>query len=207
MAVAVDVEGGRVTGTLVARLPLEVDGAEATVTSLSLPAELRVNDWERIGGQLELAQNANLWWIADWAAYGDRCYRKQYPLLLEKMFARESLASLASIARSVEPLRRRKDLSFSHHREVAPLPPDEQTEWLSDAFDHGWSVRELRERIAAARRGVRRPSLPSLTVRAPAELASLFTQAADRAHAESPAAWALAVLEREARQVLELEAA
>jgi hypothetical protein len=182
-------------------------GGEVSPVGLSLPDGMRVNDWERLGDHLGQWRNTNLWWIADWAAYGDRCYRKEYPALLMKLYDRESLQNLARVASAVESTRRRDDLSFTHHAEVAALDPVEQSEWLADAFDESWSTRELRERIQAWRGRDRQLPPPRLTVRAPGEIADLVARAAAHAGAESAAEWALAVLEREARQELALEAA
>jgi hypothetical protein len=48
--------------------------------------------------------------------------------------------------------RRRDNLSFQHHAEVAALPADEQDRWLENAERHDWNRNELRRRLAAERR-------------------------------------------------------
>jgi DNA modification methylase len=47
----------------------------------------------------------------------------------------------------LELVRRRTNLSWSHHREVAPLEPGEQDYWLDIAETEGLSRKELRNRI------------------------------------------------------------
>lgn len=169
-------------------------------TTLELPDGLHFNEWQRIGEQLEAHQTASQWWIADWAAYGERCYRRDYGEALERIYARGTLWNLASVSRRVEPSRRREDLSFSHHVEVAPLEADWQTVWLDDAQTHGWSRDELRGRLAEWR-GRSTSRTPALTIRAVDELHDLCIRAAERMGLD-PADWARQALEHAARLAL-----
>lgn len=61
----------------------------------------------------------------------------------------QSLADLKYVASRVDISRRREKLSVSHHREVAPLAPELQDQWLSHAQENGLSSRELREQVKA----------------------------------------------------------
>ena len=61
------------------------------------------------------------------------------------------LAHLAYVAKRIEFWRRRQNLSWSHHREVAPLEPAEQDEWLDKAEQEGWAVHTLRQAIKESR--------------------------------------------------------
>lgn len=194
-------------------LPLDVrrdeDEPEAAIAvrspvSLELPA-LGFNEWVRLGEQLQAQRDANLWWLADWAAAGELRYRREYGPALERIYARGSLHNLSSVSRRVEPSRRREGLSFSHHVEVASLEPEWQTVWLDDAETHGWSVMDLRARIAEWR-GLDRASTPALTIRAVAELHDLCIRAAERV-GQDPAEWAKQTLEQAARHVLLAESA
>jgi hypothetical protein len=169
-------------------------------TSLALPDGLHFNEWQRIGEQLEQQQSASQWWIADWAAYGERRYRRDYGEALERIYARGTLWNLASVSRRVEPSRRREDLSFSHHVEIASLDPEWQTVWLDDAQTHGWSRDELRAKIAEWR-GRGHPRAPALTIRAVDELHDLCLRAAEHLGLD-PADWARQTLEKAARRVL-----
>lgn len=175
--------------------------AHGSLVGLMLPERLTFNEWQRIGVQLDVQQNASLWWIADWAAYGDRHYRRDYGEALEQVYSRQSLHDLAYVARNVESSRRRENLSFTHHREVAALEPDWQKVWLDDAETQGWSTRELRERIAEWR-GANAPVRPAaLTFRAVGDLHDLCVQAAERMGLD-PADWARQTLEHAARLAL-----
>jgi hypothetical protein len=174
--------------------------AQRTRVSLELP-DLSFNEWRRVGEQLELQHDASLWWIADWAAYGERQYRRDYGPALEQLYERKSLRNLAYVARNVDTERRRESLSFSHHAEVAPLDPDWQTVWLDDAETHGWSKQELRERLAEWRGNGRSGPTPALTIRAVAELHDLCVAAAQRVGLD-PSEWARQTLEHAARLAL-----
>jgi len=131
---------------------------ERAPVGLILPDELTFNEWKTIGEDLEGDHNALMWQRADWAAYGERRYRRDYGPALEQLYSRQGIYDLASVARRVDISRRREDLSFSHHREVASLDPELQSVWLDDALRHGWTVHELRAQIAATKAaGQRKP--------------------------------------------------
>lgn len=53
----------------------------------------------------------------------------------------------ASVCRHVEPSRRREELSYSHHAEVAYLDPALQEQYLQTAIDNMLNVRQLRELV------------------------------------------------------------
>lgn len=158
------------------------------------------NEWQRLVESLIAEREANTWLLADALAYGELHFRREYGPALERIYARQSLKNLASISRRVDAYRRRDALSFSHHAEVAALEPDWQTVWLDDAETHGWSVMELRARIAEWR-GVDRASTPALTIRAVSDLRDLCVRAAERV-GQDPAEWAKQTLEQAARDVL-----
>lgn len=61
---------------------------------------------------------------------------------------RPSLMQSVAVAHAVPHARRIDALSWSHHKEVALMDGDEQTDWLARAVTNGWSVRELHEAIA-----------------------------------------------------------
>jgi hypothetical protein len=188
------------TKTLVAApmRPLPAD-VKATTTAIEFPETLRFKDWEEIGEQLFMVQSVNLWWIAGWAAHGDRQYRRDYGPALEQIYNRRSLHNLASIYRRVDPHERRENLSFGHHEAVASLDPDLQGVWLDDALRHGWSVHELRAHIATHKG--RKGAAPAISFRAIGELHDLCVQAAEKLGVD-PGEFARQALEEKAREVL-----
>lgn len=152
------------TSTIVRNVELGSPAALPSKTRLSLADGISFNEWREIGERLDRISESSLWWVADWAAYGERWYRRDYGPALEAIWERRSLQNLASIARSVEPSRRREGLSFGHHACVASMSADEQDDWLDDAERQEWSVRELREEIRRSREG-REPQTPALQLR------------------------------------------
>ena len=77
------------------------------------------------------------------ARWGDRYSQ----WLDETGLAYGTLANAAYVARKVKNWNER--LAFSHHTVVAPLPPDEQEQWLTVAEDEELGANELRRRIQA----------------------------------------------------------
>jgi len=61
-----------------------------------------------------------------------------------------TVKKISSICRSIESLRRRKELTFEHHYQVASFSPEEQDDWLQQAVDNKWSIRELKKVILAS---------------------------------------------------------
>lgn len=62
-------------------------------------------------------------------------------------YSRGTIQTYKSVADNTS-LSRRKDLSFEHHRQVAPLEPEQQKQFLQKASEEKLSVRELRNMIA-----------------------------------------------------------
>lgn len=180
---------------------LLVIGVNPTRTSLALEDGLGFNEWREIGERLVRMADASNWWVGDWLAYGDR-YRRDYTTAMQELDLKYSaLVAYAYVASKVEVSTRVEDLSWTHHRLVAPLEPTLQRYWLDEALRHGWTSRELEQAIAEERGGTVRA--PAFTVRAVGEVHALCLRAAERAGQE-PSVWALGALERAAR--LELDA-
>lgn len=75
--------------------------------------------------------------------YGEEAFQAFEALCLSEEARREYLRVSERVPRS----RRRKDLSWSHHRAVAALDPPEQKEWLKRASEEGLSHHALREEL------------------------------------------------------------
>jgi hypothetical protein len=129
--------------------PLAVKGRVVpTVVGLTLDELLSFEDWKGIGRRVVKLGNASAWWLGDWIAFGQRKYGRRYKeALLITGLEYQTLRNYASIARRFEPERRRNDLSFQHHAEVATLSDSEQDRWLALAAGNHWSRNELRRRL------------------------------------------------------------
>jgi N6-adenosine-specific RNA methylase IME4 len=100
------------------------------------------------------AESAPYWWgdlmryaesRADWA-------ERLSQALEVSGLAKQTLLNYTSICNRVEEPERRLAPSVGHAAEVAPLPRAEQTKWLESARTEGWTVRDLRLELRAAKR-------------------------------------------------------
>lgn len=126
---------------------LEKIAAKTKSNALIIPDKVTLDQWVAIGRKLYHTGQTMTWWLADWAAYGEREYGKLKEFCEGNGLNYGTIRNLASVALAVELSRRRDNLSFSHHVEVSALPAREQSKWLSQAAKDNWSVVELRRRI------------------------------------------------------------
>lgn len=114
--------------------------------SLDIPKGQTFDQWVEMGRSLCEGQKVVNWWIGDWWAAGTHRYGERAKAAAEGVFGREfkTLANAASVCRAFETSRRREVLDWSHHVEVAVLPPEEADALLDRAAKDGLSVRELR---------------------------------------------------------------
>lgn len=128
--------------------------------------------WEATFKRLRSAERAVQWWLGDALRFGESRYGEMYSQALEETdYSYQSLADAAWVAGKIETSRRRENLSFSHHKEIAALPPEEQDYWLDEAEPEEGSKRprisrnELRERIRDAKRQAQGDNAPPLTTK------------------------------------------
>lgn len=123
-----------------------------TPVGLRFPATMSYADWERAGRRLATISNSFMWCLGDWVAYGLDKYTDRYYQAIQAVgLDYKTLRNYTWVARRFKWSRRRADLSFQHHAEVAALPPDEQDQWLERAASQQWSRNQLREHLRAAR--------------------------------------------------------
>lgn len=143
-------------------------------TGLVVMGEPDFATWEQLGQQLHYIEGAVHWWIGDWENYGEGRWGEMYSQALEETgFAYQTLANDKWIAGQIEFSRRRENLTFSHHAEVAPLPPDAQQCWLDRAENEDLSVRELRQGIKLNPSGIQ--ALPDSVIQDLPESVALYS--------------------------------
>ncbi len=131
--------------------------------ALELPTGLSYEQWAAIGNTLRAMERNALWWLGDWWNYGEREYGA-----MASQEAKEAVEDATGydwqtvndagwVNRRFEFSRRCENLSWSHHREVAALEPQEADHWLYRAEGEGWSQKELRRRLAAL--AARKPNM------------------------------------------------
>ena len=127
----------------------------AVITSTSwLPREeMRLSDWVEQGRRLGVIGRGVGWWIGDWLRYGNMKWGERYARASRITgYDSQTLMNMVYVATAYEPSQRRRSLSFSHHAELAALPPDARERWLELAEGQRMSVRCLREELRRARR-------------------------------------------------------
>jgi hypothetical protein len=127
-----------------------------TPTGLVFRDDTPIEVWSSLVTRL-LAQHKRIEWaIADAINFGDRCYGEVYSQWVEETgLAKKTLANIAWVGRQIESSRRREDMDFSYHAEVASLPPAEQDALLDRAADQGMTRYELREASRARKEEIR----------------------------------------------------
>jgi hypothetical protein len=129
---------------------LDEQGSASSV-GLDLPTGLSFDRWQAIGRRIGDVADASTWWLADWAAYGEGNYGEKYRQAIAVTgFGYQTLRNYVWVARRFDVSRRRDDLSFAHHAEVAALEEGEREEWLDRAHRGNWSRNELREQLKRA---------------------------------------------------------
>jgi hypothetical protein len=109
--------------------------------------------WLEFGRALGRLGRNNKWWLGDWLLYADREWGEMYTDAVRATgFENGSLRNMAYIAQRFELSRRRDNLSWGHHANVASLDVAEQEVWLDRASDLGWGVHDLRTELRSTRR-------------------------------------------------------
>ncbi|MFD8546313.1 LmbU family transcriptional regulator [Streptomyces sp. NPDC059649] len=122
-----------------------------TKVGLQLPTGLTYENWERAGRQLSGIVNSSSWWLGDWLVYGKDHYEDRYERAAHALGLRyQTLRNYAWVSRRFSMHRRRGELSFQHHAEVASLPVEEQEHWLDKAEQNEWSTKQLRNSMRLA---------------------------------------------------------
>lgn len=129
---------------------LTLPGFQLQRNGLVVSGEPTFEEWQTAGEFLRQCEGAVHWWIGDWLNYGERRYGEMYAQAIEATgYNYGTLANDKWVASQIEFSRRRENLPFSHHAEVAPLSPKEQDEFLAIAETEQLSSRDLRKRIAS----------------------------------------------------------
>lgn len=160
----------------------KADEVSLTITDVDLPYET----WEALGRFLGSIDRRSRWYVGDWLNFGEAIYGQEAAQGVEDTQANRydeaervtgldhgTLMNVASICGRIARSRRRKELGFWIHAEVAALEPDEQVEWLEIAVQEGLKRNELRDRI----RDSKRPPAPEEPEPEPQEGEPVMTRA------------------------------
>lgn len=134
----------------VARTALEGFQCELTETGLVIEDGIAKEEWEEIGNRLGYTVRCVQWVIGDWYLYGERAWGHKYDDCEERFgLTYSTVSKCVSISRRFDFCRRRQNLSFAHHQEVATLAVADQDILLDEAEKNTLTAKTLRERRKA----------------------------------------------------------
>lgn len=174
-----------------------------TRVGLDLPGIVDFATWERAGVKIARIADSSAWCLGDWLIYGQDRFPDRYRRAISAAgLDYQTLRNYAWVARKFELGRRRVQLSFQHHAEVAALSQEDQDRWLGVAEEQGWSRNELRANIRMARHGsASAAAIPLPILRPPAERLDRWREAA-ALQSQDLEDWIMATLDASASHVL-----
>jgi N6-adenosine-specific RNA methylase IME4 len=117
-------------------------------TSLSFKRDVTKDEWMKVFQSLKTVEGCVQFWIGDCLAYRQQKWGMYDDVLSEiGKDKKGTIQNIVSVSRAVESSRRREDLSFKHHTEVASLSPGRQEYYLKKASEEKLTARDLREEI------------------------------------------------------------
>ena len=107
--------------------------------------DLSYSEFEHLCGVLGALHEAVRFAIGDAIIQGEHLFGESAYQAFERFqLSEEAMKEYVRVAQRVPRSRRKKGLSWSHHRAVAALEPAAQKEWLKRAADEDLSHHELR---------------------------------------------------------------
>lgn len=131
---------------------MKPDKVLLTAVGLRIPAELSFEDWEQAGRRLSGIVDSSTWCLGDWLVHGKLHYSDRYKKAVTAAGLQyQTLRNYAWVSHRFDLSRRRPNLTFQHHAEVASLQPPEQDLWLDRAERGMWTTKQLRMHLQAER--------------------------------------------------------
>ncbi len=120
----------------------------STVGLQILDPDLQYEDFAHLCSILGAMHEAVRFAIGDAILQGEHLFgERSYQAFESFQLSEEAMKEYVRVAQRVPRARRRKGLSWSHHRAVAALPAPEQKEWLKRAVDDSLSHHDLRAEL------------------------------------------------------------
>jgi len=117
---------------------------------LEVLGDVTEKQWRDVGAALGRVEHSMPWLIGDWLIAGEQAWGKTYDDAMEITgLSYQTLVNAINVCRRIEFNRRRLNLSFKHHAEVASLPMGDQDKLLDAAESGKWSTRILRAQVRA----------------------------------------------------------
>jgi hypothetical protein len=157
--VAVDTAAEDLNDLMLQVQELDPDGVVAThgqfvltKTGVLAAGSPTFDQWEAALQWCQRVEKYSPFWVGDLLAFGESRYGETYAQAIDATEMKYgTLANAAYVAKAVTADRRRPGLEFGFHQAVAPLLPQEQTNWLERAEAEDLTVAQLRHEIKAAK--------------------------------------------------------
>jgi N6-adenosine-specific RNA methylase IME4 len=121
---------------------------KATRVGLIIEGSPSFDEWMKLGVHLKSVAGSILFLLGDWLNYGENAYGEKYSQALETTeYDYQTLANTAYVCSRFETSRRRENLSFAHHAEVASLEGVEQENLLDRSVAEKWNRNTLRKEV------------------------------------------------------------
>lgn len=120
---------------------------ELSTTNLTFKRDVSKEEWMDVFKALKQVEGCVQFWIGDCLAYRQQKWGMYDDIAEETGYDKQALRDYKRVSESVESALRNAHLGYSHHREVASLPPEKQELFLNMAVEDKLSVRDLREQI------------------------------------------------------------
>jgi hypothetical protein len=102
--------------------------------------------WQSITEGFGAHHLKGLFILGDCLRQGEEMYGDKYAQVIDpRRYDIKTLQNAMWVCKAIASERRRKELSFSHHREVAGLPPKVQDALLDEAVKSNWTVRDIKK--------------------------------------------------------------
>lgn len=130
---------------------------EFAITELGIifrrPVDFEI--WQILGDKLMFYHAGLQWMLGDWLLYGEKAsWSEQFAQALDAFQIEYSTLMNYRRVASIFPIGARfAGVSWSHHREVAELNPEQQQFWLKAAAENKWSIRDMLQRMVGGTTG------------------------------------------------------
>lgn len=102
--------------------------------------------WNECGEFIKKAEGSVHWWIGDWLNYGESTYGETYTNAISTTdFEYQTVANDKYVSDKIEFSRRRENVSWGVHAEIAPYKPEEQELLLEKAEKENLTVQKIRK--------------------------------------------------------------
>jgi hypothetical protein len=108
--------------------------------------DITFEEWQHCGDWIKRANGSVHFWLGDWLNFGEKKWGEQYSQAIEETeFEYGTLRNDKYVADKIDLSRRRDNLSFAHHQDVADLKPEEQEKLLDIAEKENMNRSDFRK--------------------------------------------------------------